>query len=276
MNSRLFNTLLRIVRQRVFKKCKMITIYRVIIIITIVGFWFLLCLGLDSIDLFQTYFLKTGFYLVKRVIFFSFGRCFESTPFLIASIFLSRGVYMMMDSSGGWTSILEEGSSETQSEGTGSVNQPEPRTSPSSNPVASPGGEAGPSNRTLPVVPYPYQENEVIGGDSVESIKRRLLSNDPSPSHEALQFAEYQAQDLFEVKVNIIRIMSVLNPQGDWLRRGARALDNSRTLTGEESLDNLYKLLSDLEMFGDESEAFSKFQNKIPLRTNGEDEHSTT
>jgi len=32
------------------------------------------------------------------------------------------------------------------------------------------------ANLALPDAPYPYQENERIGGDSVESIKRRLLA----------------------------------------------------------------------------------------------------
>ncbi|CAB4320319.1 unnamed protein product [Prunus armeniaca] len=66
-------------------------------------------------------------------------------------------------------------------------------------PPANPAGsqEAGPSNQGP--APYPYQPDQVIGGDSVETIKRRLLSG-----HEA---------DLRE---------------GPWLERGARALDNPR------------------------------------------------
>lgn len=56
-----------------------------------------------------------------------------------------------------------------------------------------------------------------------------------------------EAEDLFEVKVDILRVMSVLDPEGDWLGRGARAPENSRTSTGEYSLDKLHTLLSDLE-----------------------------
>lgn len=43
-------------------------------------------------------------------------------------------------------------------------------------PPANPAGsqEAGPSNQGP--APYPYQPDQVIGGDSVETIKRRLLS----------------------------------------------------------------------------------------------------
>lgn len=48
---------------------------------------------------------------------------------------------------------------------------------PPGNPVASPGEEAGPANQTLRVVPYPYQPDEVIGGDSIKTIKTRLLQN---------------------------------------------------------------------------------------------------
>ena len=59
--------------------------------------------------------------------------------------------------------VLLEPFSETEPEST-SVNQPEERPAPPANPVASPGEEAGPSNRTPPVVPYPYQEDEILGG----------------------------------------------------------------------------------------------------------------
>lgn len=47
--------------------------------------------------------------------------------------------------------------------------------------------------------------------------------------------ARIQAEDLFEVKVEVIRLMLGLDPTGDWMGRGARALDNNpRTATGEE------------------------------------------
>lgn len=72
----------------------------------------------------------------------------------------------------GWTDfyldVLAEPFSETDLEGT-SVNQGVARPA---NPVASGEAEAGPSH----VVPFPYDEDEVIGGDSLLSIQRRLLA----------------------------------------------------------------------------------------------------
>ncbi|KAK4350788.1 hypothetical protein RND71_030101 [Anisodus tanguticus] len=44
--------------------------------------------------------------------------------------------------------------------------------------------------------------------------------------------------------------MSGLDPEGDWLGRGARALENLCTATGEHSLEKLHTLLSDLELKG--------------------------
>ncbi|MBA0632467.1 hypothetical protein Godav_001197 [Gossypium davidsonii] len=52
--------------------------------------------------------------------------------------------------------------------------------------------------------------------------------------------ARIQAEDLFEVKVEIIQQMADLDPMGDWMGRGARALENPHTATGEESLEKLY------------------------------------
>lgn len=49
-----------------------------------------------------------------------------------------------------------------------------------------------------------------------------------------IRLAEIQAEDLFQVKAEIINRMAILDPEGDWLGRGARALDNPRTTTGEE------------------------------------------
>ncbi|KAL3655753.1 hypothetical protein CASFOL_000149 [Castilleja foliolosa] len=85
---------------------------------------------------------------------------------------------------------------------------------------------------------FPYDPDEVIGGDSVNFIQRRLLSRLQFPSAEEIERARIDAEDRFEVKVDIIRIMTALHPEGDWLRRGARALDNNRTQTGEESHKN--------------------------------------
>lgn len=130
--------------------------------------------------------------------------------------------------------------------------------------------------RTGSMSTYPYQLDEVIGGDSVQSIQRRLLAKySYTPPIGIMYLAEIEAKDLFEVKVEILRIMAVLDPTGDWLGRGARALENPRTATGEHSLDKLYTLLSDLESRGVNSESFSQLKGKVPLRR-GWDEHSTT
>jgi len=160
-------------------------------------------------------------------------------------------------------SIREETSSETKSEGTGSVNKPEAR--PSSNQVASPGEEAGPSNRTLPVENYPYQPNEVIGGDSVLSIQQRFLDKSPNsiPSAEEIYLARIDAEDLFGAKVEIIRTMAVLDPKGDWMASGARALYNPRTATGEDSLERLFSLRDDLNRNGENSQSFAQLKSKM-------------
>ncbi|KAJ0728265.1 hypothetical protein HanLR1_Chr07g0239651 [Helianthus annuus] len=65
---------------------------------------------------------------------------------------------------------------------------------------------------------FPYKPDELNGGDSVLSIQRRLLSSKPFPSAEEIDFARTQAEDLFEVKVQIIQRMQVLDPTGDWMR----------------------------------------------------------
>ena len=50
--------------------------------------------------------------------------------------------------------------------------------------------------------------------------------------------------------------MAPLDPEGDWEQRGARALDNPRTATGEELLERLYTLLEDLNRGGVHSVLF--------------------
>lgn len=49
------------------------------------------------------------------------------------------------------------------------------------------------------------------------------------------------------MKVKIVRIMAPLDPDRDWDRQGARALDNPRRATGEESLEKLVKVLDRLK-----------------------------
>lgn len=124
--------------------------------------------------------------------------------------------------------------------------------------------------------PAPYDLIFLIwkGDDSVESIQLRLLSGFPSPSAHDIDMARIQAQDLFEVKVEIIRAMAVLHPRGDWLRRGARAMDNPRTATGGESLSHLHALLHDLNQNGIRSSAFVKLQERVLLKRDDLDANS--
>lgn len=168
--------------------------------------------------------------------------------------------------------------SETELEGGGtSVNQREARPALPANPVASRGEEAGPSNRAPPIVPYPYQPDEMIGGDCVLSIQRRLLAKYDSPEYEVIKLARIKAEDLFEVKVEILKGMAGLDPTGDWMGRGARALDNPRTATGEPSLERLYDLLNNLHEGGVQSETFADLKSRmIGEREGGGDANSST
>lgn len=43
-----------------------------------------------------------------------------------------------------------------------------------------------PQEEAPPVTPYPYQPDEVIGGDSVQAIQSRLLAKKPSPSFDEI------------------------------------------------------------------------------------------
>jgi hypothetical protein len=131
------------------------------------------------------------------------------------------------------------------------------------------------ANRAPPYVPYPHQLNEIIGGDSVESIQRRLLGTNLNPSAHDIQMSRIQAEDLFEVKVDIIRKMAGLHPSGDWMGRGARALDNPRTATGEEDLTRLHKMNEDLQNGNLQSATFRLLVERVRLRA-GEDQHSAT
>nr|YP_010131407.1 hypothetical protein KQ580_mgp34 [Bruguiera sexangula]YP_010131442.1 hypothetical protein KQ595_mgp33 [Bruguiera x rhynchopetala]QPZ76280.1 hypothetical protein [Bruguiera sexangula]QPZ76286.1 hypothetical protein [Bruguiera x rhynchopetala] len=106
--------------------------------------------------------------------------------------------------------LLESWPTTTETEAGTSVNQPEAGLVPPADPVAGPVEEAGPANETPRVVPYPYQPDEVIGGDCVSSIEGRLLARYSFPSAEVIRIARIQAQDLFEVKVEIIRLMAGL------------------------------------------------------------------
>ena len=129
-----------------------------------------------------------------------------------------------------------------------------------------------------PDAPYPSQKNEIIGGDSVESIEQRLLAKyDLPPAHE-ITMARIEAEDLFEVKVEIIQRMAVLDPSGDWTGRGARALDNPRTASGEPSLIELYRLRVGTSSLREESNPRplkKRLQKKVFTRVENLDENST-
>lgn len=57
--------------------------------------------------------------------------------------------------------------------------------------------------------------------------------------------------------------MAPLDPEGDWDRRGAQALENPRTTTGEEPLERLQALNADLERRGVKSEAFRLLKQRV-------------
>nr|GEV66759.1 ATP synthase F1 subunit 1, mitochondrial [Tanacetum cinerariifolium] len=143
------------------------------------------------------------------------------------------------------------------------VNRPESGRVPPATHVSPRGDEAGPSNQPPQGVPYPYHPEQVIGGDLVLSIERRLLSGQTTPSPLDIYPARIDTEDLFVAKVKILQRMAKLDLMGDWERRGARALNNLRTATGEESLERLLSLSSDLDQDGRGSEAFVKLRGKV-------------
>ncbi|XP_076943585.1 putative mitochondrial protein AtMg01010 [Bidens hawaiensis] len=186
----------------------------------------------------------------------------------------------MMNPSGGEIIPSDSGSGEPShsyswmedSFSIGVLMEPFPETSTEGASTAS--ADAGPVHNTVSnstegpasLGRFPYEPDELIGGDSVSSIQRRLLLSNPRPSAEEIDFARMQAEDLFEVKVQIIRQMEGLDPTGDWMRQGARALDSPNSTTGESSLTRLYGLLEDLERGGRASKAFFSLSEKVALR----------
>lgn len=169
----------------------------------------------------------------------------------------------------GWTSLLASGNGNSPS-GSSEVTLGQPL---HANAESTSGPEA--QERTAESSHrFPYEPDEVIGGDSVNSIQQRLLRRYRFPSAEVIERARSDAEDLFEVKVEIIRTMAPLHPEGDWLRRGARALDNNRTATGEESLEKLYNFLADLNEGGVQSQAFRTFKDRVFLRNQDLDSDS--
>lgn len=157
-----------------------------------------------------------------------------------------------------YTSDLEENSSASggHSRSTESVNQPGEQAMPPALPVM----QEAANEEDRPIF---WNPDYLFGGDSKNSIQRRLLSQSHNPSAQDIYLAGIQAEDLFQVKVDIIRQMATLDPEGDWLGRGARALDNPRTKTGEESLANLYKLRDELAQRGISSPSFGDLKMKV-------------
>ncbi|CAH1452046.1 unnamed protein product [Lactuca virosa] len=151
--------------------------------------------------------------------------------------------------------MMEDSASSGRSNSTSTVNQP--LLGEQATPPALPGA------RTPPYTPYPYGPEEVIGGDSVRSIEGRLLSGKTVPSSLDIYLARINADDLFEVKVDIIREMAGMQPSGDWLGRGARALDNPR---GKESLGEFLQMRRDLQSRNFKSETFGLLKEKVFLR----------
>jgi hypothetical protein len=172
----------------------------------------------------------------------------------IKLFFFLGGTSLIMEMNSSWGEYIQ-----TSTEGTSTA-------SADAGPV--PHGNTVSNSTEGPASPgrFPYEPSERIGGDSVLSIQRRLLASKPFPSAEEIDFARMQAEDLFEVKVQIIERMKVLDPTGDWQGRGARALDSPNSATGESSLKRLYSFLEDLDRNGKTSRAFFSLSEKVALR----------
>ncbi|KAK7235880.1 hypothetical protein RIF29_43647 [Crotalaria pallida] len=170
----------------------------------------------------------------------------------------------------------EDSASSGRSRSTSSVNQPIPREQAAgpSNAVPAPQPAAAPAAQQQNHLAAGPNNHEVVGGERVEDIARRLLSKSDNPSAMDIRLAEIQAEDLFQVKAEIINRMAILHPEGDWENRGARALENSRTLTGEESLERLYRLRDDIVQNGIHSENFRNLKLKVFLRDQNFDAQS--
>ena len=242
---------------------------------------------LGSIDLFNSLLFKIGLSLGSRVLSYALlklglaGGLAWVFLFVLRALFsadggVSIGNGMMPHGAAESTNsdlftytsdLVEDSGSSGRSRSTSTVNQPLPgeQAMPPALPVMQ---EA--ANQAAPV-PYPYPHDEILGGDSVESIQRRLLGGSPSPSAHLIQMARIQAEDLFEVKVDICQVMAGLHPGGDWMGRGARALDNPRTFTGEDSLENLSRL-RDGVVSGDATTITTLKQRMLWRRSGGDTE----
>ncbi|XP_028802042.1 uncharacterized protein LOC114757208 [Neltuma alba] len=291
---------------RISKKSRRIgkhLLYSFLLLLTFLSMCCLLCLYLEQMDFFYLNISKALISLGCRALPFALWKLglpgglawsigFGARVLITKEASDIMGHQMMpagsdsSNNSSGWTSLLgstasgvpspsgvwthfeqdawQEANSRASSSGySSSVNQPqrgEQAMPPAAIPVAAGEAEAGPSHT------FPYHEEEVIGGDSVLSIQNRLLEHNPNPSAEALYLARLDAQDRFEFKVDIIRRMSTLDPTGDWLNRGARALDNPRTSSGEPSVEELSRMRDDLNRNERHSATFQRLKEKVFLR----------
>lgn len=173
-------------------------------------------------------------------------------------------------SSSSWTRVLLGSSSSASSAEESTGAWPAPPANPGE------GGAAEPPNENFQVSPYPYRPDEEIGGDCVLSIKRRLLASNPFPSFEEDYLAHIEAEDLFESKVDIYRLMSVLDPAGNWIGQGSQALENSRSASGEHSLETLSRMYEELQRDRAAGPTFRSLQSKMFSRRQLNDENSST
>jgi hypothetical protein len=226
-----------------------------LLFIALLLLFYLLCRKTGGISFFFDVLSKVAGFLGVKALSFLFSKMGCSSA-LIKFVFLG-GTSLLMEmnnSSESWGEYLR-----TSTEGASTA-------SADAGPV--PHGNTISNSTEGPTSPgrFPYEPDELIGGDSVLSIRRRLLSSKPFPSAEEIYFAQVQAEDLFEVKAQIIQKMKVLYPEGDWMQQGARALDSPNSATGESSLKRLYGLLNDLEQNGKTSRAFFSLSEKVALR----------
>jgi hypothetical protein len=71
------------------------------------------------------------------------------------------------------------------------------------------------------------------------------------------------------VKADICEVMEGLHPEGDWQGQGARALDNPRTRTGEDSLENLLRIRE--RVAGRDATTINALKWRVPWRRPGRD-----
>ena len=237
-----------------FFRCARAAFIPFLLFIAMMVLFYLLCLSIGGISLIDVLSKVAGFIGVKALsLLFSKMGC-SSTLVRIFFFLGGTPLIMGMNSSESWGEYIR-----TSTEGTSTASA-DAGPAPHGNTISD--STEGPASPGL----FPYEPDEMIGGDSVLSIQRRLLSSKPFPSAEEIYVARMQAEDLFEFKVKIIQRMQGLDPTGDWMGRGARALDSPNSATGESSLRRLSGFLDDLDRNGRASKAFFSLSEKVALR----------